>query len=855
MDFCTHMDKGTGLGCLLAALTISCYNAEPSAPTGSGGPGSGTQGPLGMGPALYLDLSGNSRGAGGNLLVLRFDRDITIADPTQLDLRLPTPGNSFGEWSAQLDPEDTTRLQVWLGAEASLRSRGRRGPGPPLIGQPSTLRIPADGLIRDAATGTFSAEDLDMDVFPGLVPAPLESGDLFGAAAALLMDLNGDGAKDLVITGGAPSAGWLRWQALDHGGNPLAPWVLIPLPDEGLALAGGEVQGNGQVDLIVGTLGADLLLTDFPTNASGAIALPGSQGSGALLMADMNRDGLDDLVAGGIAGLWITHFTATGPTPPTLINANAARHLALIDANRDGRLDIVAALDAQTLILLGTCQGGYLFGTNLAHSTAFDLQVADVNCDGIQDVLGAGPAGARVFRGVGDGSFWPAEVISLNPTQALSCVDLDGDSRPEVLLLGALDGDTAFELLTPEGSNWSSAQNGLLAGSALELVAADWDGDGDTDHLALGTEPRLLMSSLGGTFGDWTPESAPLDLGAGPVSAMTSADFDGDGDLDLALAELGTVVLWRNNSGELIEVLEITTGLNRVEDLAFLDIDQDGDLDLFAAGTVSGLRIFLNNDGAYDPAPAGLHPATPPCNSMAFGDLDQDGDLDLVLGTLRGHQDMVLRNLTSSANPGGGGGDTVPPCTWFGFEISQLMSAKMTHKVALADLDGNASLDLFCGHGVNEADAAWLGQGDCTFAEVMISGSSSATYDLILGDLNQDGVVDLLPASENADVMRSGDGGGAFVFMAQIHQPHTTDLAWKDLNGDGVRDLVSTHDFGGLTNVRLGPWNFFTVTPIWSLDGVDMHNLELIDLDGDGGLDLIVTSEIEGVVGRLYRAR
>lgn len=855
MDYRTHQNKSTGLGCLLAALTISCYNAAPSVSTGSGGPGGGTQGPLGMGPALYLDLSGSSRSAGGNLLELRFDRDIIVSDPTQLDLRLPTPGNSFGEWSAQVNPEDTTTLRVWLGAEASLRSRGRRVPGPPLIGQPSTLRIPADSLIRDAATGTFSAEDLDMDVFPGLVPAPLESGDLFDAAAALMMDLNHDGTKDLAITGGTPGAGWLRWQALDHGGNPLSPWVLIALPDEGLALAGGDVQGNGQTDLVVGTLGADLLLTDFPANAGGAIALPGSQGSGALLMADMNRDGLDDLVAGGITGLWITHFTETGPTPPTLINANAARHLALIDANQDGRLDIVAALDAQTVVLLGTCQGGYLFGTNLAHSTAFDLQVTDVNRDGIQDVLGAGPAGARVFHGIGDGSFWAAEVLSLNPTQALSCVDLDGDSHPEVLLLGATNGATAFELLTPEGSDWSSAQSGLLSGSALEVVATDWDGDGDTDHLVLGTEPRLLLSSLGGTFGDWTPVSAPLDLGAGPVSAMTSADFDGDGDLDLALAELGTVELWRNNFGELVEVLNITTGLNRVEDLAFVDIDQDGDLDLFAVGTVSGLHIFLNNDGAYDPAPAGIHPATPPCNSMALGDLDQDGDLDLVLGALRGHPDMVLRNLTSSANPGSGGGDTVPPCTWFGFETSQLMSAKMTHKVALAKLDGNSSLDIYCGHGVNEADTTWLGQGDCTFLEVMSPGSSSATYDLILGDLNQDGLIDLLPASEGADVMRSGDGGGVFMFMAQIHQNHTTDLAWKDLNGDGVRDLVSTHDFGGPTNARLGPWNFYTVTPIWSLDAVDMHNLELIDLDGDGGLDLIVTSEIEGVAGQLYLAR
>ena len=103
--------------------------------------------------------------------------------------------------------------------------------------------------------------------------------------------------------------------------------------------------------------------------------------------------------------------------------------------------------------------------------------------------------------------------------------------------------------------------------------------------------------------------------------------------------------------------------------------------------------------------------------------------------------------------------------------------------------------------------------------------------------------------------MRSGDGAGTFFFLGEIHQPHTTDLCWVDLNGDGIQDLVTTHDFGGQTNMRLGPWNFYTSPPIQTMDAVDMHNLELLDLDGDGSMEVIVTSEIDGVPGRLYRAR
>ena len=130
-----NMNIRTPLACLPLIFATSCYDTQPSVSTGNGGPGAGTQGPFALGPVLYFDLSGDSRGAEGNRLELRFDRPVALGDPSELDLRLPTPGDSFGEFTALVDPDSPDTLGIWLGPDAQLRTRGLAGSGIPQTGR------------------------------------------------------------------------------------------------------------------------------------------------------------------------------------------------------------------------------------------------------------------------------------------------------------------------------------------------------------------------------------------------------------------------------------------------------------------------------------------------------------------------------------------------------------------------------------------------------------------------------------------------------------------------------------------------------------------------------------------------
>ncbi|MCZ6792475.1 MAG: VCBS repeat-containing protein [Planctomycetota bacterium] len=110
------------------------------------------------------------------------------------------------------------------------------------------------------------------------------------------------------------------------------------------------------------------------------------------------------------------------------------------------------------------------------------------------------------------------------------------------------------------------------------------------------------------------------------------ADFDGDGDVDLAVMNQGGVSVLLN-AGDASFPERRSFPLDRALRLVSGDFDRDGDTDLVVAG-VSALALLLN-DGSADFAPPLLFrvPRTP--SSLASGDLDGDGDPDLAVGDSR----------------------------------------------------------------------------------------------------------------------------------------------------------------------------------------------------------------------------
>ena len=388
-----------------------------------------------------------------------------------------------------------------------------------------------------------------------------------------------------------------------------------------------------------------------------------------------------------------------------------------------------------------------------------------------------------------------------------------------LLLLLASGSARALTGTVPLVLSWSSAESDR----SYSVAWGDYDGDGDLD-LAVGNEgqPNRLYRNDGGTL---TASAVWSSTEADYTYSLAWGDYDGDGDLDLA-AGSGGPRLYRNDGGTLTaSAVWSSPEASPIYSVAWGDYDGDGDLDLAA-----GPRLYRNDGGTL--TSRAVWSSTGTTLSVAWGDYDNDGDLDLAAGL------QLYRN---------DGGTLTSRAVWSSTD-------ETPYSVAWGDYDGDGDLDLAAG-----ASGPKLYRNDggtLTASAVWWSPKVDFTYSVAWGDYDGDGDLDLAAGNfqQSAELYRN-DGGTltASVVWSSARGDETHSVAWGDYDGDGDLDFAAGND-GQPNRLYRNDGGTLIASAVWSSPEADNTNsVAWGDYDGDGDLDLAVGTGYWSQPTQLYR--
>lgn len=458
-------------------------------------------------------------------------------------------------------------------------------------------------FLENGGDGTFTVrpDELVIDVQMG--DPGLESNDF-----------DGDGAPDLAVAGFGTDLHYILLQTGDFSFN-------VQSYSAGFSSGGLEAvdyDEDGDVDLFSATLGSSF---------TGDVSLLVNQGNGTF-----------------------------GQPYLSIASSHQPWDVDSGDFNVDGRLDIaVPNRGTGTAVVHPQREDGSFASPPLFETSSSPTSVttADVDGDGDRDVATTipDPFGAndlvQVMLNDGTGALTLAQTLpsgGVGNPQFVYSSELNGDSAPDLLwsldftphpfvyALNTGDGTFAAPVAVPQSDD------------VAHVTTADADNDGDQDALVAMEDGDSVAVNLNNGDGTFAPPV--LVQMAFAVEMAIGADLNGDGLTDLASVQSGfarnddVAIALGTGFGDFGDTVRYTTDIGHRE-ISADDLDGDGDLDLSLADYDDNVTVMLNNgDGSFAPATTyqGEH-ISGLFNQFALdvGDINDDGDPDLVVANYSGN--------------------------------------------------------------------------------------------------------------------------------------------------------------------------------------------------------------------------
>ena len=320
-------------------------------------------------------------------------------------------------------------------------------------------------------------------------------------------------------------------------------------------------------------------------------------------------------------------------------------------------------------------------------------------------------------------------------------------------------------------------------------------------------------------------------VGGYPVCGVT-ADFNGDGKLDLAIGKINSntvSVLLGNGDGTFGPKQDYLTGTD-IRAIVVGDFNGDGKLDLAVANYYSNsVSILLGNgDGTFAPkmdSPVDIGP-----RSLAAGDFNGDGILDLAV--------VNNKSKTVSILLGNGDGTFAPEM--------DLTTDVGPFSIVAADFNQDGKLDLAVSNYGTNSVSIFLGKGDGTFGPRRRFLVGEQPLSLVTADFNGDGIADLAAANEGDKTVSIllGIGDGTFSPQTTFSSGVADTVGTADFNGDAKYDLAV---LDGAILLGNGDGTFGPRSPAFGVAGRKVF-AAAGDFNGDGRLDILTADDNQDTI-------
>lgn len=657
----------------------------------------------------------------------------------------------------------------------------------------------------------------------------------FSLSSARWGNFNGDGRLDILVTG--------FWQFLPSQG-PTGPY---------------SYTGFNYVFLNGG--GDTFTLVNNGTDASGQpFTFRSNDGMFRAAVVDYDNDGRVDAALGNNYDLpngcalqvnrnngGGTIFQVTLPNAAIwnstnlrcLIREASVRGLAWGDFDNDGLNDLAAGVTD-----FGSGSRINVFRQNPVNTfspvftsagvlpnSVYDVRWGDYDSDGDLDLAAAMGSEVRIYNNNGNGT------LNSNASQTLSgftsffvtaidWLDFDGDGQLELAVADRplriydnLTGTPTFIPLTAIGS-----------GTIYTLRGADYDNDGDPDIAYINFNDKALLLT---TFSAFLARGlTSIDASQGSGVALGDVDGGGlEGGSNNFLVGAASPVnrLYAPNNGSFQLQLPF---LSPSSDVAFADLESDGDLDI-AAGIAGGKnQLYRFDAGTYPLFPSWQSSPSFDTRALTFGDFDQDNS---------GRQELIVANNNA-------------PLNFYPNEDLLLLASAPTwtsaesgpgRAIAWGYLDSDVLPDFAVGN-YGQPNRVYHNNGDDTFSLINWTPSvgNDTTRSVAWGDYDNDGDMDLAVGNENNPNYIYENQNGVLSqtpVWSSTTAFSTTSVAWGDWDNDGDLDLATGNSgqrdrvYANLGSSPGSPRFFW----VWqSSSNNNTQDVAWADVDGDGDLDL-----------------